>query len=358
GVLAGILQHEHGLEERGLTHLPFRAAADRLRADGCVVEPIPFASFLAAARLLYDGGLVAERHAAVGGFVDAHPDLVDPTVGAIISRAGRVSGSTLARDLARLAALRTECLGLLTGFEVLLVPTAPGQPTVAEVAAEPVASNSRVGTYTNFCNLFDLCAVAVPSGTVPDGTAGAAQFGVTVLARAFHDAVALDLARRVMLATPPPEAYAGGAAPLAEQRLPWPARIADAAVQTVELFVIGAHLVGQPLERELRSLGARWLGPARTAGAYALAALDTAPPRPGLTRVGGGGVRVDGEVWALSVGALGRFLAALPAPMNLGRVELDDGRWVIGFGCATEAAAAGTDISAHGGWRNWLAAGS
>lgn len=334
----------------------FQEAADRLRSDGCLVEAIPFAPFLAAARLLYDGGLVAERHAAVGEFVDAHPEQVDPTVGAIIAKAGGVSGSAMVRDLARLEALRAECLGLLEGFDALLVPTAPFQPTVAEVDAEPVAANSRVGTYTNFCNLFDLCAVAVPSGTVDEGPAGIAQFGVTVVARTFHDAVALDLARRVMVPTPPPEEYAGGPGPLPERPLPWPASIVDGGVEAAELLVVGAHLLGQPLERELRALGARWLGPARTAEAYSLAALDTTPRKPGLTRVGAGGVCVDGEVWALTVGALGRFLAALPAPMNLGRVELDDGRWVVGFGCAADAAAAGADISAHGGWRAWLAA--
>jgi allophanate hydrolase len=338
----------------------FEGVVARLREAGAVVEPIRIEPFLAAARLLYDGALVAERHAAVGEFVDAHPDDVDPTVGAIISRAGKVSAPSLVRDVARLELLRQECMGLFGGFDALLVPTAPCHPTVAEVAAEPVAVNSRVGTYTNFCNLFDLCAVAVPAGTVDEGPdRGIAQFGVTVLARPFHDAVALDLARLVAVQPEPPAEYAGGAPPLPTGPLPWPAAIADGGVRAVELFVVGAHLAGQPLEHELRDLGARWDRPARTSAAYALRALDTVPRKPGLARVGfEGGAPVEGEVWLISEGALGRFLASLPAPMTLGRVELSDGRWAVGFGCTQEAASAGEDITKYGGWRAWLSSRS
>lgn len=332
----------------------FGTAAERLRADGCQVEPIPIRPFLDAAQLLYDGALVAERHAAVGSFVDTHPDLVDPTVGAIISRAGTHSASAMVRDLARLDELRTECLDLLDGYDALLVPTVPFHPTIAEVAAEPVAVNSRVGTYTNFCNLLDLCAVAVPSGTVDEGGAGVAQFGVTVVARPFHDAVALDLARRILVPAAPSPSYAGGTDVLGPHILPWPARIPDGGVAVVDLFVVGAHLVGQPLEPELRALGARWAGAARSAPEYSLVALDTAPAKPGLVRDGQGGAPIEGELWSLTTGALGRFLAALPAPMTLGPVELAEGRWVVGFGCTPEAAAGARSITEYGGWRAWL----
>ncbi|MBZ5739344.1 allophanate hydrolase [Nocardioides mangrovi] len=325
----------------------FEAAAERLRADGCVVEPIPFEAFLTAATLLYDGALVAERHGAVGEFVDAHRDDpgLDPTVGGIVARAGTLSASAMVRDLARLEELRLASMELLDGYDALLVPTAPGHPSVAEVAADPVGVNSWVGTFTNFCNLFDLCAVAVPSGVVGD-----AQFGVTVVARTFHDAVALDLARRVHVPADP-VAAPGAAGPLPAPESPWPVL---AGARSERLLVVGAHLRGQPLVAELESRGARWAGPASTAPAYALAALDTTPPKPGLTRVGAGGAAVAGELWELSAGALGSFLADLPAPMNLGRVELADGTWVVGFGCHAEAAGAGQDITAYGGWLAWL----
>ncbi|NLU84852.1 allophanate hydrolase [Rhodococcus sp. HNM0569] len=328
----------------------FRAAEARLRAAGCDVAAVDFTPFLAAARLLYDGALVAERHAAVGEFVDEHPGDVDPTVAAIVSAAGRVSGSDYVRDVARLQQLRDACAAVLGGYDALLVPTAPFQPTIAEVADEPVGVNSRVGTYTNFCNLFDLCAVAVPSGTVDEGEAGVAQFGVTVLAPAFHDAVALDLARRVTVPSVS-VAVEEAAPPLPRPTVPWPVA---AGVSCVELFVVGAHLRGQPLEPELRALGARWAGAARTAPHYRLGALDTTPPKPGLARVAADGASVAGELWQLSHGALGRFLAALPAPMNLGRVELADGQWVVGFGCAADALDGAEDITRFGSWRAYL----
>lgn len=325
----------------------FDAAAGRLRESGCSVEPIPFATFLTAATLLYDGALVAERHGAVGAFVDAHRDdpSLDPTVGAIIARAGTLSASAMVRDLARLEELRGTSMSVLEGYDALLVPTAPGHPSVAEVAADPVGVNAWVGTFTNFCNLFDMCAVAVPSGTVGD-----AQFGVTVVARTFHDAVALDLAARVHL---PTASVAGPAAapPLPAPASPWPVAAGAAAER---LLVVGAHLCGQPLARELELRGARWVGPATTAPAYALVDLGTEPPKPGLERVGPGGAPVTGELWELSTGALGSFLADLPTPMNLGRVELDDGTWVVGFGCHAEAARGGIDITEYGGWLAWL----
>ncbi|KHL16091.1 UNVERIFIED_CONTAM: allophanate hydrolase [Mumia flava] len=332
----------------------FGAAVDQARTAGCAIVPIPFGSFLEAARLLYDGGLVAERHAAVGDFVDTHREDVDPTVGAIIARAGDVRASDMLRDRERLDALKRESLALLTDCDALLVPTAPGQPTRADVAADPVGVNSWVGTYTNFCNLFDLCAVAVPAGEVADQGDGVAQFGVTLLAPAFGDAVVADVAARVRgLGSEGPSDRGTPGDGAVVPPLPWPAA---AGLATTELFVVGAHLVGQPLERELRDRGALWCGPARTAAAYALKALDTTPPKPGLVRVGAGGAAIRGEVWRLSVGALGDFLAALPSPMNLGAVDLEDGREVLGFGCDAQSAAGGADITRHGGWKAYLAA--
>ncbi|MBA4858720.1 allophanate hydrolase [Nocardia farcinica] len=314
----------------------FARTVDALRGRGVTVVPIDPAPFLAAARLLYDGALVAERYSAVGEFVDAHPGEVDPTVGAIIGAARTHPAHRLVSDLAELDRLRDLAMASLAGADALLAPTAPGQPTLAEVAADPIGVNARLGTYTNFANLLDLCAVAVPAGT-----AGAAQFGVTVFARAFEDAVALDIAALIR-----PDA---ALAPVS-----WPARVAP----TQELIVFGAHLRDQPLASQLTDLGARWAGEVRTAPRYRLAALKTTPPKPALTRVGEAetGVAIAGERWLLSPAALGRFLAALPAPMHLGAVELADGSWATGFGCEGAAAAAATDISAYGGWRPALAA--
>jgi allophanate hydrolase len=326
----------------------FVAATDRLRDQGSVIESIDLGPFLDAARLLYEGALVAERHAAVGTFVDAHRDAVDPTVGAIIGAAGQITATDLLADLDRLEHLRQLAMTALAGFDALLVPTAPGQPTIAEVDAEPVSINTWLGTYTNFCNLFDLTAVAVPSGTVvePDGTV--AQFGVTVLARPFHDAVALDLADRVTI--PADSVAADAAAPPRALTAPWTSRLSTPTA----LFVVGAHLPGQPLAGELERLGARWIGEASTAPEYALRALDTEPPKPGLVHVGAGGSAIVGGLWEVPTSGLGRFLTDLPAPMNLGSSTLADGSRVVGFGRSAAAVAAGADITEFGGWLAWL----
>jgi allophanate hydrolase len=324
----------------------FRAAADRLAGQGVVVEPIDLTPFLEAARLLYDGGLVAERHAAVGAFVDTHRDEVDPTVGAIIAAAGAVPATRLLHDRQRLEELTAVALAALAGYDALLLPTTTHHPTLAEVAADPVGVNARLGTYTNFCNLMDMCAVAVPSGVVRDDGAEL-EFGVSVVARAGADAVALDLARSVQLPTTS-VAGPGAAGVAAPPALPWPVR---AGVAATRLLVVGAHRRGQPLQGELDERGARWLGPVTTAPSYRLARLDTSPAKPGLVRVGpGAGVAVGGELWLVGTSRLGDFLAALPAPMYLGRVELADGSEVVGFGCSPEAWHAGVDISDHGDW--------
>lgn len=332
----------------------FRTACERLVGNtfgvGVELVEIDLAPFLAAARLLYDGGLVAERHEAVGPFVDQHrlsgDPAIDPTVGFIIAAAGEVPATVLLGDRVRLAELTDTALTELGDCDALLIPTTTGHPSIAEVTADPVGVNSGLGTYTNFCNLMDLSAVAVPSGTVPDG----AQFGVTVVARTGADAVALDLARMVMM--PSASVARPGAAWVAASPTPWPVR---AGIPATPLLVVGAHLRGQPLAWQLEQRGARWCGPATTAPVYRLARLDTEPPKPGLVRVGdAGGMAIAGELWLVTTAMLGDFLAALPAPMSLGRVTLSDGTEVVGFGCALEAWETGEDISHHGDWRSYL----
>ncbi len=326
----------------------FRAAADRLADRGAEIVEIDLTPFLAAARLLYDGGLVAERHEAIGEFVDAHLDEpgLDPTVAGIVSAAGAVSATRLLADRVRLAELTATAMGELGDCAALLIPTTTGHPTIAEVNADPVAANSRMGVYTNFCNLMDLCAVAVPSGIDSQGT----QFGVTVVARAGADALALDLARLVTL--PTDGVAQPGAASTPAPDAPWPAR---AGLDSTALLVVGAHLRGQPLAWQLDDRGARWIGPVHTAPQYRLARLDTEPPKPGLARVApGDGAAIYGEVWLIGTAMLGDFLAALPAPMSLGRATLADGSEVVGFGCTAEAFEAGQDITFHGDWRAYL----
>ncbi|HEX4587676.1 MAG TPA: allophanate hydrolase [Mycobacterium sp.] len=325
----------------------FGSACRRLANHGVALREIDLEPFLEAARLLYDGGLVAERHDAVGAFIDAHRGEVDPTVGAIVSAAGTVPATTLLRDRVRLAELTATALAELGDCDALLIPTTTDHPSIADVACEPIAVNSRLGTYTNFCNLMDLCAVAVPSGTAGDD-----EFGVSVVARSGADAVAIDIARLVMEPSSSVAAPGAAAAKVESPQVPWPAR---AGLSVTPLLVVGAHLRGQPLARQLTDRGARWLGPVGTAPLYRLARLNTTPPKPGLVRVGPDeGAAIGGELWLISTAMLGDFLASLPSPMALGRVTLADGSEVVGFGCAMDAWRDGEDITHHGDWRAYL----
>ncbi|MFF2298213.1 allophanate hydrolase [Arthrobacter sp. NPDC058127] len=340
----------------------FGVQIERLRATGVDAEPIEFDVFLQAARLLYDGALVAERYAAVGSFIDgalsggADSGVgLDPTVADIVSAAGRVPAHQYVADTGALEELKREAMSRFEGFDALIVPTAPFHPTLAEVAADPLGVNSRMGTYTNFCNLFDLCAVAVPAGIVVDsdgtddgGAPGASQFGLTVVGRTFDDAVVADIARRVEYTPARPGVFATGAAPApaSSRRVPWPAA-AGAAV--VPLVVVGAHRKGQPLVPELERLGAFWDGPVRTAPRYRMVSLDTRPPKPGVVR-SDDGAELAAERWLLSQAALGSFLSELPEPMLLGSVLLSDGSSAVGFACDAVAASRGEDITHFGDW--------
>jgi allophanate hydrolase len=318
----------------------YEAAVDRLERRGCTTEVIDLDPFLEAGRLLYQGAFLAERYDAVGAWVDAHPDDVDPVVGPIISSAAGLSAARLARDtdtLARLAAVAAELLAS-AGACSLVLPTVALHPTLAEVAADPVGVNARLGVFTHFVNLLDLCAVAVPSEPV-DGL----PFGVSLIGPAWSDRVQADLARRV-------EHADDAGAPASDDA--W----ARPAFPSVRLAVAGAHLSGQPLNRQLTDRGARLVATTTTAPAYRLYALATEPPKPGLVRVGDDapGAAIEVEVWELPPAGFATFVAGLPHPMTIGPVILADGTEVPGFGCEPAALDGADEITGSGGWRAHL----
>ncbi|MFD7476654.1 allophanate hydrolase [Streptomyces sp. NPDC059837] len=303
----------------------YEAAVDQLVAAGAEVRTLDLTPFTEAAAMLYEGAFVAERYTAVGGFVDKLITEggagLDPTVAGIITRARDIPAHRLFADQDRLAALRARALAELGDSDALLLPTVPGHPTLAEVAADPLGTNARLGRFTNSTNLFDLAAVAVPAGLTP----AALPFGVMLIGPAFTD-----------------------------ERL---ARIAALLQPRLRIAVVGAHLSGQPLNPQLLALGAEWERTTTTASAYRLHALSTTPPKPGLVHVGeGGGAGIEAEVWRLPAAGLGRLLADLPRPMALGRVELADGTYVPGFLCEPAALEGAEDITEYGGWRGYLRA--
>lgn len=300
----------------------YEEAVAQLRAAGAELRPLDLAPFTEAAAMLYEGAFVAERYTAVGSFVDKLLSEggagLNPTVAGIITRARDIPAHQLFADQDRLAALRTRALAELGDADALLLPTAPGHPTLAEVAADPLGSNARLGRFTNSTNLFDLAAVAAPAGEV-----AGLPFGVMLIGPAFTD-----------------------------ERLARIARTLEAP--TTRIAVVGAHLSDQPLNGQLLSLGARLERTTRTAPVYRLHALSTEPPKPGLVHVGEGGAAIEAEVWRLPAEGLGRLLSALPRPMALGRVELADGDEAPGFLCEPGALESARDITAYGGWRAYL----
>lgn len=313
---------------------PYREAFTRtiagLAGSGVTITEIDISALLEAALLLYDGAIVAERYASVGAFLaTAPPETLDPTVASIIGAAEHTTGPGFAADLDALVTARAAAARLLDGYDGLLLPTTTEHPSIAAVQADPVTINRRMGTFTNFCNLLDMAAVAVPGQPTADGL----PFGVMVVVPAFADQVAIDLAARLVCTDSTPALFGHDA----------------------ELAVFGAHLRGQPLHWQLEQIGARFAGEIRTTDAYRLTALDTTPPKPGLVRHGPGqGAPIVGELFGLSAAGLGSFLAALPAPMALANIELEDGRTVVGFACTYDAAVAATDITEFGGWKKYL----
>ncbi len=311
-------------------------ALRRAEGLGWTLTEIDFAPFAEVAALLYDGPWVAERYAAVGAFIAAHRDAVDPVVRAIVM-AGRDVGAVQAfRAAHRLRELALRCAAIWAGADALLLPTAPTLFTAAEIAEAPIARNTLLGTYTNFVNLLDLCAVAVPAGGRADGL----PFGVSLIAPAGADRALLALAARWRGEPAGPLPSGDGAAP-------------PATAETVAVAVAGAHLSGEPLNGRLLALGARLRETVRSAPTYRLYALaDTDPAKPGL--VGGApaaGNGIELEIWELSLEGFGRLVAAVPAPLSIGTITLADGRGVKGFLCEAGAVADAPDITAHGGWR-------
>ncbi len=319
--------HDAGADE--VTIDAYDTVVERLRGLVAGVVVVELKPLFEAGDLLYGGPLVAERTAAVGGFIDQHIDDVDPVVAEII-RGGAAHTAVQAHQARyRLAELRRTVAEQFDHFDVLLLPTVPHGARLAEVAAEPIALNARLGRFTTFANLVDLCALSVPSQ--PDAP-GCVPLGVTFYAPAFEDATL---------------SVAAGALAGAGAGFSWYAGGDDWAT----LVVAGAHLKGQPLEHQLTGLGARFERTTRTASTYRLFALaDTEPPKPGLVHdVTGTSIEVD--TWRLSYDALGRFLRMVPAPLALGSVRLEDGSEVTGFVCEPRALAGATEISHLGGWR-------
>ncbi|MEO6569704.1 MAG: allophanate hydrolase [Opitutaceae bacterium] len=324
----------------------FKEAIRGLESLGGVQVEVDFTPFREAAQLLYEGPWVAERWAAIRAFHEQHADKIWPVTRQIIEGGSKLLAVDAFESLYQLAELRREAEEEWAHIDLLMLPTAATIYTRTQLEADPIGLNSRLGYYTNFANLLDTAAIAIPAGFRPDGL----PFGVTFFGPAWSDP---------MLASIGAAFQRGTARKLGGSRHPLPAVSSFAKApplrlpRGVQLAVVGAHLTGQPLNSQLTERGGRLVRSARTADCYRLYALaDTAPPKPGLVRVAPGeGAPIEIEVWTLPLSAWAEFVVAIPAPLGIGTLILDDGATVKGFLCEPAALLGSEDITHFGGWR-------
>jgi allophanate hydrolase len=328
-------------------------ACQRMVALGGEQSEFDYEPFLKAASLLYSGPWIAERYAAVGEFLETQgTESSDPTVRAIISKGKEYSAVDAFRGLYALEAYAAEARKIWDGIDLLLLPTVGTTYTIEEVKSEPVRLNSNLGHYTNFVNLLDLAAVAVPAGFGQSASLPGLPFGITLVGPAFSDRALLSWGDRLHRAS---GGLLGGTG--FEISLQPSFQIFNGS-RRVELAVVGAHLRGQPLNRQLSNRGAHFVTATETAPFYNLYHLaKTTPPKPGLVRVEeyvGHGIEV--EVWSLDCAAFGDFVNEVPPPLAIGTVELASGKNVKGFVCEPGALEGAKEITSYRGWRHYLAA--
>ncbi|WP_435035343.1 allophanate hydrolase [Pseudomonas neuropathica] len=315
--------------------LLFGDAIDRLKALGGEAVELDLSPFLEAARLLYEGPWVAERYSVAGELMEQNPEAVLPVIRAVLAKAPAVTGVQTFRAQYRLQALKALCDQALEDLDCVLTPTIGRPVTLDELHAEPVLRNSELGYYTNFMNLLDYAAVAVPSAFMANGL----PWGVTLFGRAFTDQYLLSVADALQRQQ--------------NSALPTPANVARH--DRARIVVCGAHLQGLALNWQLTQRGGRLLETTLSSPDYQLYALAGGPPlRPGMVRVKDGGAAIAVEVWELPSSELGSFLTGIPAPLGLGKVQLADGRWESGFICEPYGLQGAQDISHLGGWRAYL----
>lgn len=315
----------------------FDETVGKFKEVGGEAVEISLEPFLAAAKLLYEGPWVTERYVGIREFLERKPMSVFPVTRAIIEGGKHPLASDYFEARYKLA----ECKRLadieMAKVDLILAPTTPRNFTVAEVTSQPIKLNSILGTYTNFMNLLDYTALALPAGRYQ----GKLPWGVTIFANAWMDRALLELGGKYerTISRDVPEAPTDG-------------------FDEIHLVVCGAHLEGMALNAQLTDRGGRLVSSGKTLPCYRMYLIPAGgglPERPALVRVAeGGGVAIETETWALSTEAFGDFVSKIPAPLGIGKVLLEDGRGVPGFIAEPIAAVGAKDISEFCGWRGWV----
>ncbi len=313
----------------------YQTALDNLRQQGFSLIEIDYQCFNEAALLLYEGPWVAERYVAIESMITSKPEAIEPTVRQIIQGGAELKASDAFKAQYRLESLKKRCYQQLERVDAMLTPTIGKAYRIDELLAEPIQANSNLGYYTNFMNLLDLSAIAIPAGK----TEHEVPFGITLCSFAFHDQRLIALANQLNQDSSPD--------------------MVSADNKTIPVVVCGAHLEGMPLNWQLKDRGATLIKTCQTQPCYRLYLLNDPPPllRPALVkqRHGEKGIAVEVEVWAVPTENFGSFVTEIPAPLGIGKVLLDDGSSISGFICDDYGLEGATDISKFGTWRRFIA---
>ncbi|MFK0521810.1 allophanate hydrolase [Paenibacillus illinoisensis] len=298
----------------------WQTAKQALLQSGVHVEEVDISMLQEAAALLYEGPLVAERWAELEMFVEQHPGALFPVTEKVLRTGSKetFTAAALFRAQHRLAEIRRSTAEWLHNA-VLVLPTCGGTWTREQVQQDPIQTNSHMGLYTNHCNLLDLSAIAVPAGKAADDM----PFGITLFTLPEQEASMVEAAR-----------------------------ILEPHHKRLLVAVCGLHMRGMSLEPQMTGLGAFFVEETRTAPEYRLYKLNTSPAKPGLVHSLEEGTSIDLELWSMPLSSFGLFTAAIPAPLGIGKIQLQDGRVVSGFICEASAAQDAVDMSHLGGWRN------
>lgn len=290
-------------------------AVERIKKLGIEVEYIDYTIFRKAASILYDGPWVAERWKDLKEFVESHQGKVFPVTETILRSGGKKehTAASVFGAIHELQQYKAEVKRILKDA-VLIMPTAGGTYTREEVRQNPIETNSKMGLYTNHCNLLDLCAVAVPERMGDTHL----PFGITIFSLSEAEGLLLGTADKFLKS------------------------------ETTTLAVCGLHKKGFPLEYQLTQLGASYIESTKTAETYKLYQFNSTPKKPGMYYDQENGKAIEVDLYEIPISAMGYFMGKIRKPLGIGHVELADGRVVKGFLCEEYSTKEAEDITEKG----------
>ncbi|WP_016954083.1 allophanate hydrolase [Catenovulum agarivorans] len=319
----------------------FAKAVSQLEALGGAKLELDFSPMLQAAKLLYEGPWVAERYIATQDIIENNPQAMLDVTRTIISSGNKPLATDCFAALYQLQALKKQADLIVGQADFLLTPTAGRHYTRKEINENPIGYNSNLGYYTNFMNLLDYSAIAVPTGF----TDKKMPFGVTLFSFAMQDQKLLAYADKVMQQNQ-----------LTLGATEWPFNKDSLNTNEnsgfIDIAVCGAHLSGMALNWQLLERNALLLEQTTTAKAYQMYSVPGQVERPALIRSTGATQSFEVEVWRMPTEHFASFVKGIAEPLGIGKVELADGRFVSGF-IAESTAQSGKNISEFASWRKY-----